>query len=319
MGRPYVSSIIVNYNYGRFLGQAIESLLEQDFPEAERELIVVDDGSSDDSIEVAASFRDKVRLIRQTNKGQAGAFAAGYAAARGEIFCLLDADDYCEPGKLSALAERLSEPGVGLAQHYLRDVDAEGRPLPNPLPRWPRAYSIDDFLDGRCEDAATSGLAFKRSVLEKVLPVPEAIFCWYDEYLIARCLFHAALANIPRVLGYHRIHGANHWAHRLSDPAKMRAYVEQGRLFLASLEPELASAGKSLSPRFRELAETDFLRSEILAAASGGCRSAAWRLWRRLPGSSAHALFRRAALLLGVASPSLYLALYRLYARRPRG
>lgn len=317
MSRPYFSTIICNYNYGRFLRQGLESLLAQDFPAAEREIVVVDDGSTDDSIAVVESFKDKVRLFRQKNQKQAGAFKTGYAEAKGEIFCLLDADDFCEPGKLTAFAKAFEDPAIGLVQHYLRDVDENGRPLANTLPRWPETYSLEDYLEGRCEDAATSGLAFRRDVLAKALPVPPQIFCWYDEFLISHALMHAKMANIPRVLGYHRIHGANNWAHRLGQPDKMEGYVEQGRLFFSHFEAALEPSGRALSPRFQAALDTDFSRSLILAAIYKGDRARAWELWHALPSGSAGARFRSAMLSLALIHPGLYLSLYKFYENNP--
>lgn len=317
MAQPYFSVIIVNCNYGRFLGQGIDSVLGQDFPAADREIIVVDDGSTDDSIAVVESFKDKVRLLRQKNQKQAGAFQTGFKAARGEVFCLLDADDYCHPDKLKSVAERLKDPRVGMVQHYLQDVDGQGHSLGNPLPRWPDKYTLDNFLDGRCEDAATSGLAFRRDVLLKALPVPADIFCWYDEFLIAHCLFHADMGNIPRVLGYHRIHGANNWAQRLARPDLMEGYVRQGRLFFGSLEPRLKEAGLELTPRFRRSIDIDFKRSEILAATSRGQRGKAFSAWRQLAaahGGTGVGAFRSALLLLAVVHPAIYMGLYRFYS-----
>ena len=173
-GPALFSAVIVNNNYGRFWPKASTAFLAQDFPAADFEIIVVDDGSTDDSLAIARRYKDKIKVIEQRNQKQAGAFKSGFAAARGQVFCLLDADDYCHPGKLSAFAEAFRDPQAGIAQHYLRDVDENGRELDNPLPSWRPVYTLDDMLDGRCENAATSGLAFRRSLLEKGSGAPDA-------------------------------------------------------------------------------------------------------------------------------------------------
>ena len=77
MGRPYFSALINNYNYGRFVGQAIDSILAQDFPKNDLEIVVVDDGSTHDSREVIGRNKDKVRLIAQKTQGQASAQSVG--------------------------------------------------------------------------------------------------------------------------------------------------------------------------------------------------------------------------------------------------
>ncbi|MGB6832549.1 MAG: glycosyltransferase, partial [Candidatus Acidiferrum sp.] len=74
MTKPFVSILIDTYNHEKFIEQAIVSALEQDFPAAEREIIVVDDGSSDGTPEIVRKFEPQVRLVRKANGGQASAF-----------------------------------------------------------------------------------------------------------------------------------------------------------------------------------------------------------------------------------------------------
>ena len=93
MNTPLVSIVIANYNYGRFLDESIPSALGQSYGNVE--VIVVDDGSSDDSIEVAK--RHSVRVIEQTNSGVARARNRGAREARGELLVFLDADDILAP------------------------------------------------------------------------------------------------------------------------------------------------------------------------------------------------------------------------------
>src|SRR3954451_20463787 len=93
--RPLVSIVIDNYNYARFLPEAIESALAQTYPDTE--VIVVDDGSTDDSREIIASYGSRVRPVLKTNGGQASAFNAGFAASRGDVVLFLDSDDTLFP------------------------------------------------------------------------------------------------------------------------------------------------------------------------------------------------------------------------------
>ncbi|MFA6004007.1 MAG: glycosyltransferase, partial [Elusimicrobiota bacterium] len=71
--KPFVSVLIDNRNYGRFLAQCIGSVLAQDYPADRMEIVLIDDGSTDDSLQVAASFGERIRVIAQANTGQAGA------------------------------------------------------------------------------------------------------------------------------------------------------------------------------------------------------------------------------------------------------
>src|SRR6476469_10004419 len=100
---PLVSVVIPAYNAERFLGEAIESVLAQGY--AHFELIVVDDGSSDRTAEVARSFGDRVRTIEQENSGVSAARNAGTRAAGGELLAFLDADDRWSPGWLERMVD----------------------------------------------------------------------------------------------------------------------------------------------------------------------------------------------------------------------
>ncbi|MEL6334977.1 MAG: glycosyltransferase, partial [Cyanobacteria bacterium J06626_26] len=90
-----VSVIISNYNYGRFITEAIESVLNQRYSNVE--LIVVDDGSTDNSRDIIQSYSHRLISVFQANSGQGAAFNAGLAQASGDIICFLDADDYYRP------------------------------------------------------------------------------------------------------------------------------------------------------------------------------------------------------------------------------
>ncbi|HQZ82453.1 MAG TPA: glycosyltransferase family A protein [Pyrinomonadaceae bacterium] len=119
-----VSVIIPTYNYGRFIGEAIESVLAQTCPPAE--IIVVDDGSTDGTAEVVAAFGDRVRYIRQENSGVSAARNRGVASSSGEFIAFLDADDIWEPTKLEKqLAKFAEDRGIGLVHCGMREFDSE--------------------------------------------------------------------------------------------------------------------------------------------------------------------------------------------------
>lgn len=104
---PLVSVIIPTYNYGRYLRQSIDSALQQTYPNIE--VIVVDDGSTDDTQSLLADYGDKVRNILQANQGAAAARNRGIREARGDYIAFLDADDsYC-PDNIAAKVDFLLE------------------------------------------------------------------------------------------------------------------------------------------------------------------------------------------------------------------
>lgn len=317
MPAPRVSVVIDNYNYGRFLGQAVQSVLEQDCGETV-ECVVVDDGSTDESREVLASFGERVRAILQDNRGQARAFNAGFAAARGEFVCLLDSDDYWAPDKLSKVLARFRDPEVGVVQHYLRDLDGSGRPLPQHLPRWPESYSLDDFLDYRIELTATSGLSFRRSVFDRITPLPPDIFFHLDDLLVAKALCLSRVANIREPLGVHRVHGGNFCALGLQDARKIELDLKMREVFARELDSWFARHGRAVTPRYRALEGLERARSRVLLAAHRGRRAEALREWRAMllgKGAMRHRLFKSLTCVFALFSPRLYLALYGWYGR----
>ena len=105
MSDPLVSIVIPCHNYGRFLPEAIESALGQDYPSLE--VLVIDDGSTDDSLEVASRYGDRVRVLTQANQGLARTCNRGAAEAVGEYFVFLSADDRLELTYVSELMAAL--------------------------------------------------------------------------------------------------------------------------------------------------------------------------------------------------------------------
>lgn len=123
---PLISVIMPAYNARPFIDQAIRSVLDQDYPHIE--LIVVDDGSTDGTLELAGQFGDRVRVMRQKNAGPAAARNRGIAASRGELIAFLDADDVWLPGKASMQVRYLKDhPEVGVVygdfQHWSPQPD----------------------------------------------------------------------------------------------------------------------------------------------------------------------------------------------------
>ncbi len=211
MNTPLVSVVIDTYNYGRYIEEAVGSVLAQDFPAEEREILVVDDGSTDDTQERLRQFGDSIRYLQKANGGQASAFNFGFEQARGEIVALLDADDLWLPGKLRRVCETLEKNvDAGMVYHrvYLwrggseLSEDTYFVPVSGRVPE-NRAALL------RYPMVGTSCLAFRRTALEKLLPIPEALQSQADAYLTALIIFVAPVAALPEFLGRYRIHGAN--------------------------------------------------------------------------------------------------------------
>jgi glycosyltransferase involved in cell wall biosynthesis len=120
-----VSVVVPCYQHGRYLPEAIESVLAQDYPE--KEVIVVNDGSPDDTAAVARRFGDDVVYLEQPHRGPSAARNAGIRVASGDYIALLDADDVLLPGSLSLRAAVLdAEPSVGLVSGASLEFDESG-------------------------------------------------------------------------------------------------------------------------------------------------------------------------------------------------
>src|SRR5947208_1875820 len=136
MPRPFVSVLIDTCNHERFIEQAIVSALEQDFPSSEREILVVDDGSTDNTPALVEKFRPHVRYLRKANGGQASAFNAGIPEARGETIAFLDGDDWWAKDKLSTVLEAMAKnPEVGAVGHGYYEAHDHGRPQRMVVPK----------------------------------------------------------------------------------------------------------------------------------------------------------------------------------------
>ena len=214
---------MVNHDYGRFLAEAIESAFRQSHPPAR--VIVVDDGSTDDSREVIRAFADRVEeIVLKENGGQASAVNAGFARSRADIVLFLDADDVLEPNALAAIVEAFQADPTAVRVHYrMRVIDAEGRPTGDVRPvehvRLPdgdlRRATLRTPFDGPW--AATSGNAFSAGVLRRILPAPENGAVGVDWYLVHVSSLYGPVAAPSGILARYRLHGANAYQTESSD------------------------------------------------------------------------------------------------------
>jgi glycosyltransferase involved in cell wall biosynthesis len=211
------SIVINNYNYGRFLGKAIESSLAQTFPGPE--IIVVDDGSTDDSREVMARYDGKIICVFKSNGGQASAFNAGFQKSSGDVIIFLDSDDVLFPSAVEKAADALRTKGLAKAHWSLDMVDENGNKtglkIPqSPLPEGDLRQKVLTGGPPFCASPPTSGNAWSRRFLESVLPIPENEFrLGADTYLFEMAPFFGPVKRINVSQGAYRIHGHNnYWA-----------------------------------------------------------------------------------------------------------
>ena len=151
MKTPLISVIITNYNYARYLPQGIDSVLAQTY--GELEVIVVDDGSQDDSALVGRSYGDRIRFIQQANQGVSRARNRGVAESKGEFIAFLDADDTWAPDKLEKQARLLiSDPQTGLVHCGIQKINRDG-------------VALESIVDGMEGSVAIEMLLFEREVI----------------------------------------------------------------------------------------------------------------------------------------------------------
>src|SRR5215472_7949808 len=129
-----LSVIIANYNYRDFVGAAMESALAVDW--SDKEVIVVDDASTDDSRSVIDAFRGKVAVYFRPKSSQLGAHIFGFGQSTGDIIIFLDADDLLEPDVMLEVT-KVWRPGVSKVQYRMNLIDAIGRQLGSAIPQFP--------------------------------------------------------------------------------------------------------------------------------------------------------------------------------------
>ena len=204
-----VSVIIDNYNYGRFVGDAIQSVLDQTYDDWE--MIVVDDGSSDNSRDVIEGYcnryADRIFPIYKDNGGQASCFNAGMKIAKGDIIAFLDSDDTWKTNKLERIVEAHKKSAyVGhekeFSNGYNQIIHTEQADK--------RSYYLKKYGISDSYDIITSVLSLGRSLADKIFPMPEKEFrICADHYVKYLALYYENPVFLHEKLTDYRIHGDN--------------------------------------------------------------------------------------------------------------
>lgn len=214
-----ISIIIPCYNQGRYLSEAVESVLSQDY--RDKEIIVVNDGSTDMTGEQAAAFGDRITYIEQTNKGVSAARNAGIAASRGDYIAYLDSDDVLLPESLSLRASFLDgRPDRDMVCGEALTFDENGiTGLKSALAGMPACK--DDFrweTVGYC--ATMSTVMLRRTCHDKAGLFDEHLRDAAEDWLMGVQLsLHCTMAYLDRPLASYRIHrdSASHATERINN------------------------------------------------------------------------------------------------------
>jgi len=208
---PSLAALILNYNYERYVTEAIESALAQTQPFDE--IIVVDDGSTDNSMQAISAYADRLVIVDKPNGGQLTATMAGLARSRADYVYVLDADDLLEPNFVARVRPCLAAAPVKV-QCQLTGIDADGKPLVSVFPTYPARYDSaqmrsDNEQIGFYICPPTAGNIYRREFLDRIdlnrlgphepLDGPPALAApYYGEVL-----------TIDRPLARYRVHGRN--------------------------------------------------------------------------------------------------------------
>ncbi len=251
MNETLISVVIPNYNYQDYVGPAIDSALALDWPNVE--VIVIDDGSTDKSREVIASYGSRIKTILQDNSGQLVGCNKGFAMSRGEIVIFLDSDDLLHPTLVRELMA-VWTPQVSKVQVQMRSIDAQGTPNGSFFPQY---HVVPTAGDIRAWSTATtayptppgSGNAYSRWFLEKIFPLHDVCGTANDSYCLAAAPYLGDVLTIPKPLVSYRVHGKNQGALSTLDARQFARQMTRARQRQGYAMAVAANVGIALDPQ----------------------------------------------------------------------
>jgi glycosyltransferase involved in cell wall biosynthesis len=210
-----ISVIIPTHNYGSFIGDAIESILIQDYPQERIEIIIVDDGSTDNTSEVVQKYANRIAYIYSEHKGVAAARNKGVSLAKGEIITFLDADDIWLPMRIKRVVEAFAQSAdVGIVFHNFDVIDREGMLMYKDFSEafYPQKNQtgllLSEIIRGKVFCGAST-FSFKTALLHGICPIPEDIRRGVDFYLTTIAAAYGQAWHLPETLGLYRLHHKN--------------------------------------------------------------------------------------------------------------
>ncbi len=245
-----VDVIVNNYNYGKFLADAVESALAQTHERVR--VIVVDDGSSDNSRELLRRYEERATVVLKENGGQASALNAGLERSEGDIVLFLDADDALHPDAAAQVAAAFAaDEGIAKVQFRAEVIDAEGKPTGVIKPAAHLPMPSGDLREAELAFPydlvwmATSANAFRADALRRILPIPEAPFrLCADWYLVHLMALLGRVVSLDEACGAYRMHGANSY-----EPQEPRLDIDHLRAtirFATATSPRLLGLAAEL-------------------------------------------------------------------------
>ena len=214
---PLASIIIPTYNYAHYINEAIDSVLNSGFPQDEIEIIVIDDGSQDNTSEIVANYGNRVKYIFQENAGKASATKVGIDNCQGKYVFNLDADDIFLPNKIKEVVEIFESDSeiVHVAHPALCWQVDNDKKLPETIPKQIMANKVSGkelliyFYRNQILFGGGSTFAARRETLKK-FSIPKEVDMYIDEYLVMCTLNQGYSYFIDFPLSIWRIHSKNY-------------------------------------------------------------------------------------------------------------
>jgi glycosyltransferase involved in cell wall biosynthesis len=209
MKLPYVSVIIPNYNYARYLPQALDSVLAQTYPHLE--IMVVDDGSTDESQALLRNYGEQIRWFQHHRQGVSAARNRGVKESSGELVAFLDADDVWLPTKLERQVQKfLEDRDLGLVHCGWEAIDKTGVPLDSHLDGLEGWVAKELLLLRRPAVLVVgSGAVVPRNTFEEIGGFDARLSTSADWDFSYRVAVRQRVGFVPDVLLQYRLHGTN--------------------------------------------------------------------------------------------------------------
>jgi glycosyltransferase involved in cell wall biosynthesis len=289
MASPYITFVVTCYNYGRFLGECLRSILAQQGG-YDYEIVVVDDGSTDDTQQVLREFAGpRVRtFLHPSNLGETQSVAHGYREARGELVARIDPDDRYRPHFLAQVVTRLeSYPDVPLAYGDAALIDEHGKVT---LERTAgihqgREHQGNELLPLLQNNHICSATVMaRRLALATAMPPPDWLVYsdWYYSLMLAR---QGDFCYVPEVLAEYRVHSQNLHSQtilrRTEEPSFIR--LVEYILGLAERDPELEIRKRAAAPDILAAQYLQFARKYFFHGMYADARRCFLQAIRRRP------------------------------------
>jgi glycosyltransferase involved in cell wall biosynthesis len=240
-----VSILISNYNYAEYLDECINSCLNQTYDNFE--VILFDDNSTDNSLQIASKYEDKITILKNSNKSkalftsynQANAIYKAFLASDGEIICLIDSDDTFAPNKLTKVVELFETNNIIVVENSGHRIDKLGNYLESI-----KAHESSDFIGLYKKyqhtnfHMATSFLSFQRQYLIEVFPRllrQEFPFVYPDNKLTSIAPYFGKVVSISDSLTHYRWHGQNETILNNNELLRIIQHQNYVNIFLSSI------------------------------------------------------------------------------------